>query len=473
MRALFLNPPGPDGVPYIREGRCEQRLSSYAYRMLPISLPSTAGALREHGHVVEILDACGPRVPASSLEGRVRAFRPDLVVVSVSTPTYSADLETIDALARWVPKAHLTAIGVHVTALPDEALRASRLSSVVRGEPEWTVTELAECLARGGDPSTVIGLSFRRGDEIVHNGDRPFDGDLDELPEPARDLLPEQDYFLPVFNKPYTLVVPTRGCPHKCTYCTAPSYYGKKLRRRAPKRVVDEMEAIVRRGVVKDITMWSDTFTLDRRYVIEVCDEIVRRRLDVHWMCNSRADCMDPELARIMRRAGCVGISFGLESGVQEILDRAKKGTTVEQGRAAVEATKSAGISTLGHFILGLPGETRETVRRTVSYAIEVDPDWAQFYCATPLPGTALRAEAEREGALVGGDWSELELHRPSMSTSTMSASELERQRRWAYLAFYGRPRVARRVLGRMGVRDVLKLGPQAASFVRSWVWDA
>jgi len=189
-------------------------------------------------------------------------------------------------------------------------------------------------------------------------------------------------------------------------------------------------------------------------------------------MCNSRADCLDPELARAMAAAGCVGISFGLESGVQEILDRAKKGTTIEQGREAVRAAKDAGISTLGHFILGLPGETRETIDRTIAYAIDVDPDWAQFYCATPLPGTALREEAEREGVLLEGGWSSLEFQRPSMVTDALSPQELERARRRAYLAFYARPRVARRVLGRLRLRDLGKIGPQAASFVSSWVLD-
>lgn len=471
MRVLFVNPPGPEGRPYIREGRCEQQLSAYSYRMLPVSLPSTAGVLRAKGHAVEILDACGPRVAASELEGRVRRFAPDLVVLNVSTPTYDEDVRTAAKLKGWT-RAHLTAIGVHVTALPAATLYESRLDSVVRGEPEWTVDALAACLAAGGDLATVSGLTFRRDGLIVQNADRGFPDDLDALPAPARDLLPEEDYFLPIFNRPYTLVVPTRGCPHQCTYCTAPAYYGKRLRQRSPKLVVDEMEAIVRRGVVRDITMWSDTFTLDRKYVLAFCDELLRRRLDVRWMCNSRADCMDVELARAMRASGCIGVSFGLESGVQAILDRVKKGTTVEQGRAAVAAAKAAGISTLGHFILGLPGETPQTLAQTVAYAIDVDPDWAQFYCATPLPGTALRAEAERDGSLLGGRWGQMEFHRPSMSTAGLGAADLERARRRAYLSFYGRPRVARRILEKVRLRDAGALGAHATKFVRSWIFD-
>ncbi|APR79820.1 Radical SAM domain protein [Minicystis rosea] len=473
MRVLIYNPPGPEGRGYIREGRCEQRLSSYAYRMLPVSLPSIAGLLRAEGHQVRILDAVGPRVTVASLPREVRKFDPELVVVAVSTPTYPSDVRAVAELATWT-KAHLTAIGVHVTATPEETLRGSRLHSVVRGEPEWTVADLVARLSDGGDLSSIPGLTFRNGDAIVHNADRAFEPDLDALPPPARDLLPEEDYFLPIFNRPYTLVVPTRGCPHHCTYCTAPLYYGKKLRRRTPEKVVDEIESILRRGTVRDIVMWSDTFTLDRAFVVDVCREIVRRKLDFNWMSNSRVDSIDADLAAIMRDAGCNGIAFGIESGVQEILDRVRKGTTVEQGRVAIANVKAAGISTLGHFILGLPGETPETIRRTIDYAKEIDPDWAQFYAATPLPGTTFREQAVKSGSLpIATSWDRHELNTPIISTPELSADELQRWRKRAYLEFYLRPRVARRVARRVEPRHIWTLARQAGTFVRSWVLDA
>src|SRR5262249_36349351 len=318
----------------------------------------------------------------------VRSFDPELVVVTVSTPTYDSDVAVIAELAGWTT-AYLAAIGVHVTATPAETLAGSRLHAVVRGEPEWTVAELAAVAAAGRDPESVRGLSFRRADgEIVHNPDRGFEGDLDSLPPPARDLIREEDYFLPIMNRPYTLVVPARGCPHHCTYCTAPMYYGKRLRQRTPQRVVDEIESIARRGVVNDFVMWSDTFTLDKKFVLEMCRELSDRRLGVRWMCNSRVDSIDAEMAEAMSASGCTGISFGMESGVQQILDNVRKGTTVEQGRVAIRTVKGAGIQTLAHFILGLPGETPATIRETIAYAKDVDPDWAQFYTATPLPGT-------------------------------------------------------------------------------------
>jgi radical SAM superfamily enzyme YgiQ (UPF0313 family) len=471
MRVLLFNPPGPAGRGYIREGRCEQRLSSFAYRMVPISLPSIAGLLRAEGHEVKILDGVAPRsIPVSE---EVRKSDPELIVVSVSTPTYESDLVHIDQLARCT-QAHLTAIGVHVSATADETLIASRLSSVVRGEPEWTVADLASTLAAGGDLSEVRGLSFKRGSQPVHNQDRGFERDLDALPPPARDLLREQDYFLPFPNRPYTLVIPSRGCPHHCTYCTAPLYYGARLRRRSPSRVVDEIASVAARGVVKDFVMWSDTFTLDRAFVLDVCRELAERRLGVRWMCNSRVDSIDAGLARAMRDAGCTGISFGVESGVQEILDNVRKGTTVEQGREALRIMREVGIPTLTHFILGLPGETRDTIRQTVAYAKELDPDWAQFYCATPLPGTAFHEQSRRNGALpLAAPWSAYELNRPLISTPTLSAAELQRARAWAYLSFYGRPRVALRAMRKVEPWQLGRFASQAVAFARGWVLDA
>ena len=473
MRVLLFNLPGPNGKAYIREGRCEQRLSSFMYRMLPVSLPSTAGLLRAKGHQVRILDASTPRMKPGAIPHELRQFDPHLVVMAVSTPTYESDVAVIEDVAGWT-KAHLSAIGVHVTAMPGETLAESRLHSVVRGEPEWTVADLTAALSSGSDLDTVKGLSFRRPDgEIVHNPERGFDGDLDELPPPAHDLVHEEDYFLPILNRPYTLIVPSRGCPHHCTYCTAPFYYGKRLRQRTPARVVDEIEQIARRGVVKDFTMWSDTFTLDRTFVLHLCRELQARRLGIRWMCNSRVDSIDAEMLAAMRASGCIGISFGIESGVQVILDNVRKGTTVEQGRTAVHMAKAAGIQTLGHFMLGLPGETPATIRQTIDYAKEIDPDWAQFYCATPFPGTAFREEVKRAGYLIDASWGDHEFNKPTISTPFLSAAELNRARVRAYITFYSRPHVVKRVFGQVRLKHILGVFAQAYPFARSWVLDA
>lgn len=468
MRVLLVNPEGPGRKGYIREGRCEQRLDSFAYHMIPISLPSIAGELRAAGHDVRIFDAVA-RGSEDELDDFVRAFAPELVVFNVATPTWNVDRESV---ARMAARSHVhrTAIGVHVTALPGRALASSALDSVVRGEPEVTVASLAGVLQAGGDLGTVAGLSWKAPDGVRDNPDRPFMADLDRLAPPARDLLRESDYVLPVINRPYTLVIPSRGCPHRCTYCTAHLYYGRRLRLRSPESIVDEIEAVAARGVVRDVTMWSDTFTLNRDFVLEVCEALIRRRLGIRWMCNSRVDCMDAELARRMAASGCVGISFGIESGSQRMLDLMQKGTTVAHARQAVRAAREAGIPVLAQFILGIPGETPQTIDETVRHAIELDPDYAQFYCAVPMPGTALWDQAQREGLLIERDWAQFEFNQAVLSTPTLSAPRLQQLRRLAYARYYLRLRPVVRLLRSVQLRDTGLWIRQTGRFVRGWV---
>jgi radical SAM superfamily enzyme YgiQ (UPF0313 family) len=470
MRVLLLNPPGPRGQAYIKEGRCEQRLSSFAYRMMPISLPSVGALLRERGHLVSVIDGSVSALDRESLQRRVLTFDPGLVVFNISTPTCQTDLAAVRVVADCVD-AHRTAIGIHVTALPDETLSQSVLDSVVRGEPEQTVAELADVLDTGGETGRVAGLSsgMREG-ALHHNPDRPFIDDPDRLPTPARDLLDERDYFLPLPRRPYALIVPSRGCPHQCTFCAAHLYYGRKLRLRKVPGVVDEIQEVIEAGTVRDVVMWSDSFTQDRRWVLGICDEITRRGIDVRWMCNSRVDNLDSEMARAMKRSGCVGISFGIESGDQRMLDRMRKGTTVKQGRTAVAAAREAGIQVLAQFILGIPGETAESIRRTMAYARELDPDYAQFYCAVPQPGTALFEEAEREGYLDTRDWNRFELNQAVLSTDTLGSAELRRARVRAYLNFYLRTAVLRRLATRVELRTLADTGVMAARFAWEWV---
>ena len=468
---VLVNPPGPAGRGYIREGRCEQRLSSFAYRMMPISLASAAALVRAHGHDVRIVDAVVESLDAERLCRRLRGLDPGLVVFAVSTPTYDSDRRVVELVAA-ATTAHRTAIGLHVTARAADSLRESRLDSVVRGEPERTVAELADALAANADLATVAGLSFRRGTAIVHNADRPWVDDLDALPVPARELLPERRYTLPLPNRPYAMVIASRGCFHHCAFCAAHLYYGRRLRLRQPARLVDEIEEILGRGMIRDVVLWSDCFTLDRSFVLDLCQEIQQRRLPLRWMCNSRVDTFDEELAWPMRRSGCVGISFGIESGDQGMLDRMGKGTTVEQAHRAVRAARQAGMAVLTQFVLGFPGETPETIRRTVDHACELDADYCQFYCATPLPGTVLWHESIRRGYLSTLDWSRFEPNRAVLSTDTLGAAELERARRRAYLQFYLRPAALRRLASRVDHRTFAATAVQALAFAREWIFD-
>lgn len=472
MRVLIANPPTSHGIKFVREGRCEQRASSFQYVPVPISLPGIAALMREDGHDVRIEDCIADDKTTSDLLDAFDAFKPEAAILDVSTPTIGHDLEVVSLLKERNPACHSTAIGTHVTALAEDTLRNSELDSVIRGEPEVTAAELATTLEARGDLAAVRGLSFKRNGEIVTNPDRPFIADLDALPFPARDLLHNEKYTMPVSNRPYTLLVSSRGCTGQCIFCTAHLYYGRKLRLRSAENICDELEEIVKTFGIKDVTMWSDTFTLNRDFVVSVCQEIMRRDLKVNWMTNSRVDKVDLELLKLMKSAGCSMVSYGVESAVPAILKRCKKGTTPEQIRNAFTWSRDAGLETIAHVILGLPGETKETIRQTTAFIKEIKPDYAQYYGAIPFPGTEFYDIAVDNQWLTTRDWSCFEINQAIVDYPGLSAAQLDIERRKAFRGFYFRPRYVLHRLTRLRTfKEWLNFPGQAWGFLKEWVW--
>ncbi|MBL7206319.1 MAG: radical SAM protein [Candidatus Aenigmarchaeota archaeon] len=471
MKVLILNPPGKTG--YVKEGRCEQKLSSWQYVMVPISLPYIAAVLRESGFEVKIIDAVAEDTPIDILKDHVISFEPDLTIVNTSTPTFREDMLVVDVLKK-ISKSFFAAIGVHVTVLPDESMEKSKLDFIVRGEPEISCLKLAEALKSKENVNHVKGISYKKDGKIINNPDRPLIEDLDSLPFPARDLLKNEKYTMPIYNRPYTLLVPSRGCPSSCIYCTANVYYGKKCRERSCKNIVDEIEEILNVHKISDITMWSDTFTLKKNFVIEICDEIKRRGLKFNWMCNSRVNTIDPEMLKRMKDAGCSIISYGVESGVKEILDNAKKGINIKQIEDAIKWTNDAGIESIAHVIFGLPGETKETVEKTIDFIKKINPTYAQFYCATPFHGTEFYEIAKKNNWLTTEDWDEFEINNPIIKTDKMSIEDLHTAKIKAYKAFYLRPGYAFSTIKRIkSIKDLIRAGKQGMSFIREWVIES
>ena len=473
MKTLIVNPPTCTRMKYIREGRCEQRLNSFQYVMVPISLPMIAGALEAKGHEVKILDCIANDVDVEGLKKEILAFNPAFVLFNMSTATSSSDIEVINMM-RPLTKAHFTVIGNHATSLPEEVLTASMLDSVIRREPELTVQDLADALEKGRRFGEVLGISFKdKNGTILHNEDRPFNEDLDDLPFAARHLLDNTRYTLPVINEPYTLIISSRGCPHSCIYCTAYQYYGKKLRLRSAQNVVDEMQECLEKHHIRNFTMWSDTFNQSKKFVMEVCAEIKKRGLEkkIRWMSNSRVDHVDAEVLKEMSSSGCIGISYGVESGVDEILKNMKKGATADQARVAVKLTKEAGIEVLAHIILGLPGDTPETIKQTIQYVKELDPDYAQFYCAIPFPKTELESMGKKNGWITTEDYAKYELNQPILNLPTLSVEQLQKARKKAYREFYLRPGyILKRLRKIKSFKDLTVNFRQARDFISSWV---
>lgn len=469
MKVLILNPPSLDGIGFVREGRCEQKLSSYQYVLLPVSLVYIASVLKKHDFKVKIIDAVAEKIECGTLIKMVGKYSPRLIILNVSTVTFNNDMKVAEKIKKFFPHIHISAIGVHVTALPGEAL-SYRIDSVIRREPEITAYKLALAVSREGSFKKVLGLSYKEKSKKLHNPDRSWIKKLDNLPFPARELVKNEKYLMAMSKKPHTVLVSSRGCNQNCIFCTARQYYGNELRLRSAKNVADEMEEVKRKFKINYITMWSDTFTLDRDFVINLCKEINKRKLKVEWMCNSRVDTVDEEMLEMMKRAGCIGIAFGVESGVQEILNRAGKNTKIWQIKLAFEMMRKVGIESLAHFIFGLPGETKKTIKETIKFAKEIDPDYAQFYCAVPFPGTPLRTLCEQNKWIATTNWRDYEINQAVVETEHLSRKELENARRFAYISFYFRPRyVWKRFSKVKSIGDFFFLLTHSYRFFRDW----
>lgn len=439
MKVLLINPPPFGGVSYVREGRCMQRKGAWTTVWPPISLASVAGLLRSEGHEIKLVDGIADDLTEEDVKKIISEFRPEAVIINTATPSIVGDLSIAEIAKSVSPKIFTVAYGLQVTAIPEKMMEMQpALDACIRGEPEETASDLMHTVAHKKPLSKVKGVSYRA-KKIQHNPDRAPIADLDKLPWPARDLLKKEKYTLPFTGNVFTTVLVARGCPFNCTFCAADKFYGKKFRKRSVNNLIEELEHLVSEGI-SDFLFWSDTFTVDKKWGMEVCDEIIRRGLKIRWVTNSRVDTIDEEFMRKMKEAGCWMLGFGVESGNQKVLNNIKKGITIEQVKKAISTAKKVGMQTTLHFIIGLTGETKETIDETLEFAKKLDPDYAQFYCAVPYPGTEFSEYAKKQGWIREAPWEKYEQVYSILDRPGLSAEEVMEARSRAYKEFYVRP---------------------------------
>jgi len=471
MKVLLLNPPSSDNKKFIREGRCTQEQGVWATLWPPLSLATMGAVLEEAGHVVKIVDCAAQEMNRDAVGHLMREFFPEAVIWSTGTPSIESDLELASFIKGCDDKVSTAVFGTHVTVLDKECLTAfPAIDCIIRNEPEMTLGALVTTLAEGGRLADVAGITFRTDTGTISaNPPRPFIEDLDSLPLPAWHLLDLDRYRLPLKGKRFLMVAPLRGCPFNCSFCTCQTYYGKKLRKRSVESLLKEIEYDGERFGMRDFFIWAETFVVDRAYVAALCRGIIERGLRISWTSNSRVDTVDRELLTLMAQAGCWMISYGIESGSQKILDESHKGTTLEQAAEAVRYAREAGIKTVGHFILGLPGETEASLKQTINYARSLPLDLAQFYCAVPFPGSRLYDRALEEGWITRPDYSCFKQDCALMELPTISSDEVNRYRTLAYKRFYGNVRSICKTLTLINWKDAGRLVTAARDF---WKWS-
>jgi len=467
---LLVNPPSPDGAVWIRSQHRVGRRSRENMIWPQVSLAQMAAMLHPD-YSVEIVDAIALRMDWKEFEDLLRRKQPKYYITQVTAPTLTNDMYGA-FLARSLG-ARTIAFGTHMTPMPIPTMEAyPALDFVLRGEPELTLRELIDTLEgrvpegrmrrlfEDSDPewfplnegearawpleeklARIKGLVWRHNGEIRVNADRPFIRNLDDMPLPLHHLLPLYHYRAPLIRGPYTFIVTSRGCTAGCTYCIKHVSYQYSIRLRSPENIVEEIRQLVDLGI-RNIHMYADLFTISREQVVGLCDLLIQEGIRIRWTCNSRVDYVDREMLHKMARAGCWLISWGIESANEQILKGVRKGYRLEQAPQALRWAKEAGIKNWGYFIIGLPGETEETIRQTIEFAKSLPLDLALFHIAAPYPGTPFFFQVvENNWFRPGTAWEEVDMDRSTvLDYPGLPAERLEYWQKRAFREWALRP---------------------------------
>ncbi len=417
-------------------------------------LAYAAGNTEHHGHEIHLVDAPAAGAGTQDVITSI-PWTPDLVVVDTSTPSIANDLVVAGTLAKAWPRAHISLVGTHVTALPEEALSFSHIHSVARGEYDETIAELADSLDAESGLESIPGLSWKNGRDYVANPPRPLLEDLDQLPFVSRiyrRFLDFRNYFNPNALSPMVTIVSSRGCPYGCDFCVYPHVMtGTRQRLRNVARVVDEMEEIVESFPgVRAVFFEDDTLTANRAHARRLSEEILERDLSLSWTTNARAD-VDYDTLKLMKKAHLRCLCVGFESGSEALLAHMHKRLHVDRAVEFMADAQKAGVLVHGCFLVGMAGETEESMQQTLKLALRLNPDTAQFYPLMVYPGSPAYDESKKLGFLAAQRFDQW-LTPEGYHTAVTRSSQLEPQDLVSFCSharrrFYLRPRFLARKL--------------------------
>jgi anaerobic magnesium-protoporphyrin IX monomethyl ester cyclase len=389
----------------------------------PLGLCYVAAACEAAGADVIILDYIVSKYTPEKLKASLDAFAPDVVGATSVTMNFLGAVRIIQDAKRHNPDIITMMGGPHVSFdAPGTFSRYPELDLIVIGEGEQTLAELVPVLSSRHEWEQIRGIAFRKAGEIVITPDRELIHDLDSVPLPARHLLPMSRYLALGFP---VSIITSRGCPNKCIFCLGRRMVGFKGRYRTPKLVVDEIEHILAYGFTR-INIADDLFTANKQRVIALCEEIMNRGVKFTWSAFARVNTVDVEILSVMKEAGCDSISFGIESGNKEMLKRIKKGITLDQAKRAVASCKKVGLRTHASFMVGLPGESPQTLMETRRFAEELDIEHG-YHFLSPFPGTTIWEERENyDLEILTHDWNLYDANKAIVQTSQLTPQEMD-----------------------------------------------
>jgi anaerobic magnesium-protoporphyrin IX monomethyl ester cyclase len=425
MKVLMINPP--------------YNSSKYKFIGLvapPLGISYIAAMLEKNGVTVKILDAPALEIDHETVKNEIQKYSPDIVAVTSVTPTIESALKTAKISKEACPNAVTILGGYHPTFTYPEVLKNDFVDIVVCGEGEITMVELVKAIETGQDLREVDGIAVKD----FKTSPRKIIEDLDSIPFPARHLLPMDEYKILNMKLTTGTIISGRGCPYQCSFCASSAMHGQKLRLRSAENVVDEMEHLVNDHGIEMVAFMDDTFTINKRRVHEICDAIKERGLDNYWGCTARVDTISEDLLKTMKDAGCITMFLGVESADQQVLNQVNKQTNINKIRKTFELTKKYGMRTIASVVLGMPGDTKKSIKATINFVKTLEPSYAVFSLATPYPGTDFYVKAASENLIKINDWSKYTLLSPVLETVDCSLDELKKLQKKAFKEFYLRP---------------------------------
>ena len=390
MKALFINPPALNLEKQTREGRCTQSSSFWSLTYPPLSLAQIAAEISDLTAEQYGFDFSVQGVSQDQALLKLDNIHADIAVISLGTPTVRGDLLFCKKLKMYKPSIKIILIGTHSSFYSKEILELHpKIDFVIHGEPERPIIELVKSILRPQiDQETIKGISYIHNNELYENKELHLNTNLSQSKIPRWDLFDLNNYRLPLRGRKFLLISPQRGCPWKCSFCTAPLYSGQSIRTRTIDSIISEIKYLKATYNISDFLFWSDTFTANKQFVLELCEQLIP--LNINWVSNSRIDTIDQELAHKMYLSGCWILTFGIESNNDKTLLEIKKGFTHKEIEKGFNAVKSSNILTIAHIIAGLPGESPRDFINSYKVLSQMGFDFIQPYLASPFPGTAL-----------------------------------------------------------------------------------
>lgn len=412
MKVLLANMPWIDTKEFygLRAGsrwpHLRMKKEHLPYYPFPFWLAYAASVLKEDGHDVILKDCIAEGTSKEDFIDWTKKLSPDAAVLETATASIYNDLELTKSIKEETDT-NTILCGPHVTALPEDTLKNDFVDYVLLGEYEYPLRDLAHAIETGKETRELKGVCLREGDRTIINERAPLIKNLDEMPHPLREPLPMEKYIDPFCkHAPNAQMISSRGCPNQCIFCLEPLIYGKRnYRMRSAENVVGEMEHLIDKYNAKEIYFDDSSFSINKKRVEKICDEIKARGLDIYWSCMADSRLRKDTLNR-MKSAGCTALKFGVETADPQILENVNKPFSSQDAKSVVRDCKEIGIETHATFVFGLPGETPETIEKTLDFAFELDTDTAQFSSVIPFPGTELFDMAKENNWLITDDWS-------------------------------------------------------------------